>query len=210
VAQVGDVIRIKDVQQLTGVSKELMNVYYFRVLAAAGSPVLNNLGPALVDWWTDAVLPDLLEVQSAGLTHVRLEIDNLMDFEDEFVVVAPPAPVAGVVAGDYSGPSNTYSMQFNRALRTTRNGRKSLAGVPDTAFAGNVVAPAVVELLMSFGDTVVAPPAFDNGTGVTMTFAMVIAKTPVPPATLPTIFNDVTGATFRGLGSQTSRKQLLG
>lgn len=206
--QVGDVIRIKDVQVADGIDREMLNVYFFEITAVTGLPVLNSLGEFFSNYWIGNLIPDLLASQASQLQHIRIEVDNLMAFETEFFVFSYAEAVPGEIIDDQVSTVLTFSLQLNREFRTTRNGRKGIPGVGKSMAANNEIAPGVLETLTEFGSTLLSPPNFSTGTGVGFSMLPVIAKTPTPPATIPTVFNGVNGVTIRGVGTQNSRKVL--
>lgn len=208
-AVVGDVLRIKVWQSITGIAKPILNVWYYKVDSVIGAPVLNLMGEFVAPWWVQTVSADVKSIQSTSLFYTSVEIDNLMAFETEFVVSTEDLPASGGEPSTVASVSMTYSLQLQREFRTTRNGRKGMAGVPESMVSNNDLAPFAVEQLMSFGETVLNPPGLTDGEGNTINLSLVIAKTPTPPATIPTVFNGVADVIVRGLGTQTTRKQLL-
>lgn len=206
--QIGDVIRVKDFQTLGNISGDILNVYYFEVTAITGSIPLASITDELVQWWFGDFLDPVLPLQTSNLRHTRAEIDNVMAFETDFAIVTPEDTVSGSVIGPYNASSTAWSFQMLRQLRTTRHGSKRLAGVPEAYVEDNVPTNAVTALSTAFIDGFVNVPQILTSAGA-ISLISVIAGTPIPPATLPTVFNPVVGGVFRGVGSQNSRKQLL-
>lgn len=204
----GDILRVKDVQTLTNVEDEMINVYFFEVTAILGAPVLNNLGEFVEAWWYQGIIPLLTPTQSSSLAHVRLEVDNLMDFAEEFVVVTPDTPVSGESLSSYVSPMATYSLQLERQFRTTRNGRKGIPGVASGLVVNKVIAPTAIEDLLAFGEAIVSPPAIDTGTGVSISMRGVIVRATANSSIPPTIINPIIGVNVRGIGSQGTRRSL--
>lgn len=205
----GNYLQVIDEQRLIGVSKPILNVYYLEVTATTGTPVLNSM-PAEVELWMDGWLfSEMLPVQSNQLTHVKVTVNNLADYEEEFVEVPYEAAYQGGAVSDYQASGVAWSFQLTRLFRTTRNGRKSIAGVPENLTTANAASAGAVPLLAALAAAMDNPPAIGAGGDNEIFVRLVIPKTPVPPATIPTIFNPVSTVTFRGIGSQNSRKQLL-
>lgn len=208
-ASVGDHIRIKDFQAMTNVSGDVLNVYFFEIVAMTASKPLSLMGDELGEFWYEEFLTPILGIQTVSVAHTRLEIDNMENFLTDSVIVVPDSPVLGSVGDNYAASSTAASFQLVRQNRTTRHGSKRIAGVPDTAVTNNVVVAGGEPTFIAAGEQMAAGFTFDIGVGETMSIVPVIAKTPVAPATLPTAYNNVIEGLFRGIGSQTSRKQLL-
>ena len=207
---VGDYLRFKDFQSLTNIAGDILNVYYFEVLAITTPTALSLIADDVGVSWFEDFLTNILVIQSNTLTHTRLEVDNVTNFEGDFMVYTPDFPVAGTNLGPYLASSTAWSFQLTRSTRATRHGSKRIAGVPESAVDNNQAAAGILSALSSVETRLRAEYQIEYNSGADlMTLAPVIAKTPVAPATLPTVFNPVSGAVYRGVGSQNSRKQLL-
>lgn len=194
---------------MTNILGDILNVYYFEVLSITTPVPLANITEDLETWFYTQFLPPILAIQSSAVTHARCEIDNLSAFETDFAIVTPDSPVVGTNAGPYLSAATAFSFQLVRLFRTTRHGSKRIAGVPESMVDNNLAIPGAATLLAAVATELQDTQVVEFGTSDSMTLRPVIAKTPTPPATLPTVFNPVTDATFRGVGSQNTRKQLL-
>lgn len=205
---VGDIIEVKDFQKLTNVAGDILNVYHFKVTAIAGAPTINAMSAEFETWWYTHFLTPILAMQCVYCQHDHIEVNNLMHYATEFGVFSPASPIFGTVSDEYNAPSTAWSFELARLYRTTRNGSKRLPGVPETFVANNQpVGPATtrygaVETMMSAGQ-------FVGTTTPRIDMVPVIIRKPALVGTPPTVINDVVSAIFRGVGSQTSRKQLL-
>jgi len=206
---VGDHLRIKDFQTMDNVAGDVMNVYFYEVLSITTPVPLSLIADELEAWFYGLFLTAILDIQTASVQHVRVEIDNMDDFLTDSVVIIPAVPVPGAIADNFAASSTAASFQLVRQNRTTRHGSKRIAGVPDNTVTNNVIIPASEPVFLDAAASMASAQSFLVGVGNTLSMVPVIAKTPVPPATLPTVYNNVIDATFRGIGSQTSRKQLL-
>jgi len=208
VAAVGDIIEVKDFQALSNIAGTILNVYHFQVSSVAGSPVINNMGADFLSWWYTDYLPPILAIQSGAASHIRIEVTNLMHYATEFGTFTPAAPVAGTVASEYNSPTAAWSFELVRNLRTTRNGSKRIPGVPE-AFVANNVAQSPAPGLMPAVETMMGDTQTVGTGSPNIIMIPVIIRKPVLVSTPPTVINLVSSVTWRGLGSQTSRKQLL-
>lgn len=208
-AVVGDVIQFKDIQNMSNVAGDVMNVWHYQVTSVSGSPVLNNLGTVIEQWWYEDMLDELYQSQSAALTHVRLEVENLMHPLTEFINITPTVPYAGTNGGSFGSPMATYSIKLNRELKTTRNGRKGVPGVPSGVLSNNLIAPTTQENIAAWLDRMQNPYSIDTGTGVTISLLPVIIRKPAISGTPPTVINGVSSMVLRGVGSQGTRRNLI-
>lgn len=205
---VGDVLQWKDFQTMTGLSGEVLNVFYFEILSMTTPQPIVNVTDALATFWYDTFLAPVLAMQSNQVIHTRSEVNNLNAFTTDFGTVIPAEPVAGSFAGEYLAPSTAWSFQLVRTTRETRNGSKRIAGVPEGLGTNNIPSGAarlLADDVRLMWETI---PTVDLNEVDTMVLRMVIPKTPVTPGALPTVFNPVSAVVFRGLGSQNSRKEL--
>lgn len=207
--QDGDYIQVIDKQTLTNISGSVLNVYYFEVLSVSGTPIINNMKEDFITWWTDWMFATLLPLQCVSAVHRGLTINNLNAYQTEFLDFDYDTPITGSVSDNFSSPTTAWSFQLARLFRTTRNGSKRIAGVPDTMVSDNVpVGNGPTAIANHIANMALGLPIAD-GTANEVAVRMVIPKSPIPPATLPTVFNPVASWIFRGIGSQNSRKQLL-
>lgn len=207
-ASVGDIIEIKDFQTMSNISGDILNVWHFEVLSVVGSPVVNNMGDFFTEAWRDDWFAPAINMQSNAVTHVRLEVNNLMHYTTEFGVFSFDPVFAGNVADQFNSSSTAWSFEQVRLFRTTRNGSKRIAGVPEVSVTNNVVAAGAVTAA-----AIVATRWADALTvgdeSVSMVLRPVIIRKPALVGTPPTVINPVAAILFRGVGSQNSRKQLL-
>jgi hypothetical protein len=209
-AEVGDIIEVKDFQSLTNIEGDILNVYHFEVTSVTGTPVINNDGAAWVAWfYGDFILP-ILQVQNTALSHQRIEVNNLMDYTTEFGVFNPTTASLGQVTGNYSSAAIAWSFELVRLFRTTRNGSKRIAGVPEALVDNNVAAGTAPTNLQAVAN-MLESAQFVMNTGGTVGLSMrpVIIRKPPTVGVPPTVVNPVANVLYRGVGSQNSRKQLL-
>lgn len=209
-ASVGDVIRFIDYQSMANIEGDVLNVYYFKILATTIPNALSNLIEDIGNAWFTTYLADITPLQSSSIAHTRLQVDNMMDFAEDFAVYVPETALVGEAISPFSSATSAWSFQLVRQFRTTRNGSKRICGVPESQVDNNVPVVGLAGTIAAAETRLGSEWIMDWSDGESSTtFAPVIAKTPVAPATLPTVFNPVTAALFRGVGSQNSRKQLL-
>jgi hypothetical protein len=168
------------------------------------------MGGGIETWFYSNFLTNILAIQSSFLAHNELLVESMENWSTEFVTVSPDSPVTGVQSSPYMASATTFSFQLNRDLRTTRNGRKSYGGIPELLVDYNTATSTALGFINDIcSDLVRGWTITDTGSSTSFDITPVIAKTPTPPATLPTVYNRVIGATFRGVGSQNTRKRLI-
>lgn len=205
----GDVLQIKMFQELVGIEGEILNVFYYQCGSTVTPWTLNDNAEGFTDSWAEVIISLFTPLQTAQLTHTRLEVNNLMAFATDFFNHPYDAPIPGAVGFEYMSPATAYSIQLTRTFRTTRHGSKRVAGVPEPYVANNALAGSAITLMPSLVGTLGGPIFIEyNSSFDPVELEPVILKSPVL-TTPPTIINPVSGAIFRGIGSQNTRKQLL-
>lgn len=205
---VGDHIRVTARQSIVNVEAELLNVYYYRVTGVTGSPIINDSGVGLETWYTEEVGGVIAQVQVTTLVHQSILVESMENWATEFLDLPINPVLAGTAPGDAAPSSIAWSFTYGRVLRTTRNGRKSIPGVPEGFTVGNEPTPSAMPLLINVAVALGSGWTIDNGDGSGWSMSPVIAKTPVPPATRPTVYNNVSAVSFRGIGTMNTRKRL--
>lgn len=207
-AEIGDIIEIKDFQTLDNIEGDILNVFHFEVTAIEGTPVINNMEEAFVEAWYGSWLTPALAMQSENCYHVRIEVNNLMNYNTEFGVFLPDGTARGGVASEYLAPSTAWSFQQTRLFRTTRNGSKRVAGVPESLVTANTPTSGALTLAAAVA-TRWADELVVNNEIPSISMRPVIIRKPLLVTTPPSVINPVQSVVFRGVGSQNSRKQLL-
>lgn len=206
---VGDVLQIKDVQSFDGLSGEVLNVYYYKVTAVMGTVSLPLSAEDFTLNFNDAFLSVIRLIQSVDTAHVRLEVNNLMNYDTDFFSFTYDTPLPGLAGGVYAAASTALSFQLVRQFRTTRNGSKRIGGTPYTWIHNNAALEAHSEDISSVQTILSSGLTIDAGGGNELSMVPVILKSPVSNTVPPTVINNVTGAAFRGVGTQNTRKELL-
>lgn len=197
VAALGDLLQITDFQ--TYLSQQVLNVYYYRVTSITGLD--GGYLEAIGDWFKDNVLAAVVNVQVDGLLHVTRDIRNLSNGVDLYTD-SEVIPGAGDVSATSFSPSYvSLGFLLRRESLTTRNGYKRIAGVPEQNITGNqwdgptdVLSDIEIALAMDvvIGLATIAEP--------------VIVKRPIDVPVGEYEYSSVGSASFRGLGTQNSRK----
>ena len=193
----GDFIRITDRQVY--LEQQVLNVYFYRIndVTPLGDGYLTVFGDSFVD----IVLPAVIAVQHEDLVHTELFLENLTNCVD-ILTYTDSFPVSGDYAtGEGMPPFVSWGVQLIRESRTTRNGYKRFAGVPEAAVADG--------LMTGFGTEFAALEtalAQDFTAGIVTYAAPVILKHPfVVPLVAPE-YSDIGSALYRSVGSQNTRK----
>lgn len=205
---VGDIIEFKDWQSLVGSSVPVLNVYHFRVETMTTPDALFNIRAALTSWFYDGFLVPVRNVQPQVLSHDYAEVNNLSNYAIDFCTIAPATLKQGAVASEFSANSVAWSFEYHRQTRSTRNGGKRIGGVPESLVSNNVATAAAITLLNACCIGFNNPDIVNYGTGDTMQLSPVIIRKGVPPSFVPAVVNDVASVSYRGVGSQNSRKRL--
>lgn len=205
---IGDHLRITTTMTQVGVEGDFLNVFYYKVTGATGSPVLQESGVGLETWWREEMASQLTQVQASIVVHERMLVESMENWATEFIDLPFSPAITGVVVQDPMPTAMAWSFAYNRELRTTRSGRKSFVGIPEALVNGNTPTAGTMTLLNNVAVAFGSGWTIDNGDGSLWQMSPVIAKTPTPPATRPTVYNDITGVSFRGVGTQNTRKRL--
>lgn len=206
---VGDVLELKDFQTLANIEGDILNVYHFRVESIGSAIGLTLLGPHIVSWFYDAFLEVIRPLQSNQLEHVRLEINNLMAYETDFYVGSPAVATFGSEPSPFNSAQTAWSFQYVRTLRTTRNGSKRIAGVPESLVDNNMATATALSYINSAEGELGNVQTIDYPVGFTMTMQPVIIRRGTSLAVPPAVVNPVGEVLYRGVGSQNTRKQLI-
>jgi len=179
--------------------QQVLNVYFYRIndVTPLGDGYLTVFGDSFVD----IVLPAVIAVQHEDLVHTELFLENLTNGVD-ILTYTDGFPVPGDYAtGEGMPPFVSWGVQLIRESRTTRNGYKRFAGVPEAAVADG--------LMTGFGTEFAAleTALAQNFTAGIVTYAApVILKHPfVVPLVAPE-YSDIGSALYRSVGSQNTRK----
>lgn len=203
----GDILRIIDVQEMEGYTKPILNVYHFHVISMDVETPLQVYGAEIAVAFGLHIITPLREVQSIGLTHVGLQMLNLSN-QSESYDTDWPSPLPGVIGGDFASAQLTYSFRLQRYSRLLRNGRKSIAGVPEQAVTAGRLPTDVFVAKLSSVATALSTPIFVEGDASDATLNPLIVRVPANPGVVPTQYTPVVGAAFRGFGSMNTRKQM--
>lgn len=203
----GDIIRITDVQQVTGYTDPILNVFYYRVFTLTASVELPVYAQELAEAFYLSVLQHIVPIQSSSLSHVRLDFMN-MSFQQEIASHAWDIPYVGLDGGPFAPANVSYSFRLVRYNRLTRNGRKSISGVPvDAITSGRTLTPVYVGAVSACATALGSSIAVEGET-TDATLTPIIVRVPPNPGTAPTVTNPITMAVYRGFGTQNSRKAL--
>lgn len=205
---VGDYIQFKDFQTMTNVPGEILNVYTMEVITMTTPNAFQNIFEAVGASFYDVFMDAALDMQSSSVQHVRLEMNNLSDFETDFAIYTPELAIPGHYGNAPSTSSLAWSFQLVRTTRVTRHGSKRLAGVPEAAIENNIPNLDIRGTAVLVEEDWTGDIVFNSGVDAFMTCRLVIPKTPAISGELPTVFNPVNSVVFRGCGTQNTRKNL--
>lgn len=140
-----------------GAVQDVMNVYHFEKL----NPALD--AEDLATRFNQQFIPGLRAIQTAGLDHLRLEVTNLDDPTDFYILSL--AGLSGTVAGERLNTFTAYKVQFLRRRTDMKHGFKRWPGVAEADVNGEVIqstplagVTAVAEQLVNGLDDQGEPP----------------------------------------------------
>jgi len=196
-AAVGDLLQLIDNQNYLG--QQVLNVYYYRVAPITGlaDPYLEDLN----EIWEAEVLPTILAIQTDYILHNSREWRNITNNTDLFVdstVIPGGIPIAvGLTTPSFT----SAGFMLQRESLTTRNGYKRFAGLSDENIQGNTLIGLATETA-AIEDAL----AQDLVGGVVTLAEPVIVKRPLTIPAVDYEFSRIGSASFRGLGTQNTRK----
>lgn len=194
-AEIGDVVEMRDVQTYQGVN--VNNVYHYRINAIG----TGTLGQRVLEIFTLRLWPRIILLQHESLSHdavVWVNLNNLTEFGTEV-----PAPaVTGSLQQEANVSFNAIKIRLNRETRLTRNGFKRIGGLDEAVTTGNTINPAFAAdaalmgtemgVNQTIGGWIFQPVIYGRETG--------------PPNNLPIRVNNVVAGITVGVTSQSSRK----
>lgn len=205
--ETGDIIRITDVQRFTGYADDILNVYHYLVFNLNTPGDLQVYADDFAQVFYNQIITPVIAMQSNLVTHTELRFWNLSNQLEEAVHVWSP-PVAGTNVQDAMPANVSFSFKLVRYQRTVRNGRKAITGVPDVAVTnGKVITPAFQDVADDLAEAL-AEPMQVNLPDFTGTFTPLIVRMPANPGVVPTVYSPVLTASYTGIGTQNSRKEL--
>lgn len=203
----GDIIRITDVQALDGFSGQIRNVYYYQVFTMTGEVPLQIYAEDIAQAFGAQIINVMREIQTTALHHIELEFLN-MSFQQEEATQTWDTAISGTNGGDYMPANVAFSFKLQRYARIVRNGAKRISGVPESfTVAGRSLVPLYIPSVTAVGNSFAASLTVE-GDSVDALLTPVIVRVPSNPGVTPTVYTVVTEGTFRGFGTQNTRKQL--
>ena len=198
-ASLGDLIQIID-KQLLGVGGDLgLNIYYYRVtsITGLGGTYLEDIG----DWFDTNVVDKVRKIQMAGYSfRGDLELRNLTNATDFFIKARDNDGLE--TTGQPLPPFVTLGWRLNREGLTTRNGYKRFGPISEARMNFNTFTPAAGSDITD----ITAALAADIILGLVTVCEPVIVKRPIPIPATGYVYNSIGSATFRGVGTQNTRK----
>lgn len=152
----GDVFRITMCAELF--EQQVCNVFYYIVAAWTGNVSLEDV----LNEFIDTVIDPVRQAQSNSLVYQDLSI---ADTNQPEVFFEMPLTVAGIGAASPSLPSYAaFGFKLVRTDRSTRNGAKRFAGVPEAAVTGNAIVSPTATVYTNI-ETALAANLVVTGTG---------------------------------------------
>ena len=191
----GDVFRIVDRQLIQ--SQRILNTYFYSVGSVVGVPTLDDISTK----FSNDVTSPVAAVQSNGLTHDRLDIDNLSNLVEfgQFEII-----ITGVQAGVTTAPFVALGWKLNRTTKITRNGAKRVGGVTEdevTAGLPDISALEEANINAAFAQVLLV---VNGGNSVDLT-PVIVGRMPDGSLDL-TKLNVIASADLQTVTSQNSRK----
>lgn len=197
-AGLGDLIQITDYQ--TYIGQQVLNVYYYRVTSITG--LAGNYLQVLAEWYRDTVLPPVRAIQNVGVIHTSIEARNLSNGID-FYQLAISLTGNIVLVEDQRSPSfMSVGFKLNRESLATRNGYKRYAGLDEGKMRENNYNIGTTE-----STNLQNALALDIILGAVTVAEPIIVRKPLPdPVGTGFTYSSIGSASYRGLGTQNTRK----
>lgn len=200
----GDILQITWGSHFTNLSNRGLNVFQYELVT--DDPInLAVAGQYLFDAWYTQMVGALQPITSSEVVWDGADILNLTS-PDEIWSGNPTDASAGAVSGDSCPPFVSWGFLLRRTTRATRNGYKRFWGVPESMNLNGeptgAAALLLIDVLDFLGNAIILapnPPFFDG-----CALEPVIVRKDGTGALLAS--QPVTGAEFRAIGSQNTRK----
>lgn len=194
---VGNIVQIIDTQTYLG--QEVLNVYHYRCTEV--SPTPTDPYGNLLDMFDVDVVENVAEIQMSNLLHVSREVRNLSNGLD-FAINS--AVIPGGMSTDTHQELNSFTSAgflLQRSSLATRNGYKRVGGLSETDVVGNDWVGETTRL-----DDIEGALSMVITAELGVTFQPIILKAGSDPLVEDPIYSNVSSASFRGIGTQNSRK----
>lgn len=193
----GDLIQCIDFQAYLG--QQILNVYYFRASPPLGAtePLLSEMN----DDFENKVINQVIKIQSAHLVHTSREWKNLSNGVDLFVDGTNIAGLKAGPVGDLAPSFVSAGFILRRESLVTRNGYKRIAGLVEQDISGNDWVGSAIDIA-----SIESGLAADLVYGLATVAEPVIVKRPIVPPVASYVYASIGSASFRGVGSQNTRK----
>lgn len=187
------IIKMVHVQQYLG--QEMQNRYFYFTPSAVNVPILDDLA----DVFNTLVVPVIKDLQSAGVTHVRLDTIELAGVSFSSF----PLSGTGNVVGEASPSWNALSFKLSRTNTTTKSGGKRIGGLSEVVLANNGLFgdPTYQGFIDTYADLL-----DDILVGFLDSYQPVLVKfNPALPGAI-LAYQPVAGGSFNGLTTQVTRR----
>lgn len=197
---VGDVLRITACQTLFG--NEVCNVLYYLVGIWTGNVTLDDV----IDEFIDTVVSGIRPRQHPDLAWTEFKVEDITNGLD-FAIRSDNIPGANSTTTEAAPAFVAFSITKNRTTKLTRSGSARIAGVSEGDMVGNdstLTAAEKAQLEDALTATLTGGVTPDE-----------FSLDPVIVGTLPSGAPDLSRvqpfstASFRGISTQTSRKNLI-
>jgi len=203
-----DIVRFTVKQTIIASGAEVFNVFYYQAQDIAGVIETPEDYADMISDFMATVMGPVSQIQSSNLDYTSTIFDNLTNNLDQFTSTAT-SPSTGAVPSASEPSQTALSFKLVRATRLTRNGSKRIGGIAvglitdpkGQSLVGNAQIVAVENALSQNVDMVLSDDQ-------AVTLVPVIIRKPAVAGPV-TVFNFVSDAVYRGVGSQNSRKELL-
>lgn len=201
-AAVNDIIQLKLFQTLS--TQDVLNVFHWRLVEGSSPISATEVAEAFVE----NILPTLAGVCTSTLQYQSIEAVNLAHPAD--FIILPNTEFGGVTEGTWAGSGGTASsfvcttFRYERQALGQSYGFKRFAGVPENAIGTEAVVDSTYLSACQTLATVLSIPL----EGDSAFYAAAVVSRPISLGTNP-LNRLANGVSFRGIGSQNSRKASL-
>lgn len=173
-----DIIQITDFQTFLG--QQILNVYFYRVMAIPDSGTWPNPYDAFLGAFDSIVMDPVRNNQHTSLVHTVAVLKNLTNGVD---IREYATGQAGLQGGDEEPSFTALGVRLVRSTALTRHGSKRFGGMPESAFTGNTInlAPtAIADFEDACKSNLIIP-----GTAVDGAEPVIVGRTLIPASDPP-------------------------
>lgn len=203
--QDGDVFQITDVQFDTLNNVEFLNVYNYQFTTEVPLPTWGVVAPELATKFSETIVNAVCTVQANSIYHTSVRIKNMNSPYEEYEFIYP-LPLAGDVFTAGAPSFVTLYFKYLRQTSSTRNGRKSIGGLPEEFTSGqNGRDFRTNSTVLALANALSLPLAVESDFSTDALYIPIIYR-PVSTELGPPVINYINDVRYEKNGTQNTRK----